>query len=321
MPFNRGSASADTTDEIVRAAQQGDPRSFGLLFELHHAGMLAVAHRILGSGPDAEDACQDAAVAAFGRIADLRDPASVRSWLHAIVRNNCLTMLRARTPIPVGVAGEGLVASELDDPVACVERSAQRDWIRHALQQLSPATQMVAMLRYFTRNNSYEQIATLCGIPVGTVRSRLSEARRQLAVVLPQVHDERHDGTAALNAERHEEATTILTAITSCVPLSRVDGRWAEDMTIHWPRGRSSIGLKSLFEEMRRDYDNGVTARVTDVVAGSGITIWENDFINPPEDPFHCPPGGTWLLREKDGLVSEARFLLTPRPTELSDAG
>lgn len=317
MPFN-------STEDIVRAAQQGDTRSFGLLFELHHAGMLAVALRILGSGPDAEDACQDAAITAFGRIADLRDPSAIRPWLHAIVRNNSLTTLRARKPRPVGVAP---LPSDLDDPEACLERSAQRDWIRHALRQLSPATQAVAMLRYFTRNNAYEQIAALCGIPVGTVRSRLSEARRQLAVVLPAVHDERHDEAAALNAERHEEATAILTAISSGVPMSRLDGRWAKDMTIHWPLGRRSVGLKSLFEEMQRDYDDGVTARVTGVVAGSGITVWENDFINPPEDPFHCPPGGTWLLREKNGLVDEARFLLTPRPeksspeTELSIAG
>src|SRR5437899_1701823 len=116
--FNSGAGPAGDAELIVRAAQEGDPRSFALLFELHYAGMLAVANQILGSGPDAEDVCQDAAITAFARIGELRDPAAVRPWLHAIVRNNCRTLLRARKPVPVGVAGEDLLAPAVDDPVA-----------------------------------------------------------------------------------------------------------------------------------------------------------------------------------------------------------
>ncbi|MEU7925453.1 sigma-70 family RNA polymerase sigma factor [Micromonospora sp. NPDC049801] len=306
--------SADDTVEQVRSAQQGDPASFALLLDRHYAGMLAVAHRLLGSRPDAEDACQDAAITAFSRIGELRDPGAARSWLHAIVRNNCRTMLRARIPVPVGVAGENLLASELDDPVARIERSAMRDWVWHAIQQLSPAAQTVALLRYFTNNNSYEQIADLCGTPVGTVRSRLSEARRQLAEVLPRVHDERHGETVALRAERQQEAATILSAVPDGARLNKVAARWAEDMTFWWPSGIRTTGREPVFAVMRQDYESGVAARITGVLAGSGVTIWENAFINPPEDPHHCPPGGTWLLREKEGLVREVRLLHTPRP-------
>jgi DNA-directed RNA polymerase specialized sigma24 family protein len=133
--------SSDETEHIVRNAQKGCPHAFARLFTSYYAGMLAVASQILGPGPDAEDACQDAAITAFGRIGELRDPGAVRAW--------------------------------------------------HGLRQLSPAVQPVATLRYFTVNNSYEQIAALCGIPVGAVRSRLSEARRQLAEVLPRVEDQR----------------------------------------------------------------------------------------------------------------------------------
>ncbi|MEU7842132.1 sigma-70 family RNA polymerase sigma factor [Micromonospora sp. NPDC049114] len=313
---------ADDTAQLVRGAQQGDPRSFALLFDCHYAGMLAVAHRILGGGPDAEDACQDAAIAAFSRIGELRDPGAVRQWLHAIVRNNCRTMLRARRPVPVGVAGENLLPSELDDPVARIEQSAMRDWVWHGLQQLSPAAQTVALLRYFTENNSYEQIAELCGTPVGTVRSRLSEARRQLAEVLPRVRDARHDGAGTLRAERREEAATILSAVADGASVTKVAARWAEDMVFWWPDGTRTIGREPLFAVIRQDNDLGVSHKITGVLAGSGITIWENAFINPPEDPFHCPPGATWLLREKGGLVREVRLLHTPRPArpEISSA-
>ncbi|MGC4855694.1 RNA polymerase sigma factor [Micromonospora sp. DT4] len=56
------SVSAGDTPQLVRSAQHGDPANFALLFDRHSAGMLAVAHRLLGSGPDAEDACQESAI-------------------------------------------------------------------------------------------------------------------------------------------------------------------------------------------------------------------------------------------------------------------
>lgn len=303
----------EETVHIVRSAQEGCPHAFTRIFTRYYAGMLAVASQILGPGPDAEDSCQDAAITAFGRIGDLRDPLAVRPWLHAIVRNNCRTTLRARTPVPVGVAGENLLASELDDPVATIDRSALRDWIWHGLRQLTPAVQPVAMLRYFTVHNSYEQIAVLCGIPVGTVRSRLSEARRQLAEVLPSIHDARHGDASRLDDERRTEASSILSAVADGAGLERFGGRWDDRLTFWWPDGNRTTSLRDLFSAMGRDHASGVTYRLTGLVAGDGVTVWEHEFVNPPDDPEHCPPAGTWLLREREGRVSEVRLLHAPR--------
>lgn len=307
------SEQADLTS-LVEAAQQGDPDGLALLLRSEYAGMLAVATRILGSHPDAEDACQDATITALGRIGDLRDPAKVRSWLHAIVRNNCRTMLSARKPV-MSLDGVDLPASDLDDPIAGIERNAERDWVWHAVRRLSPAVQPVAMLRYFAERNSYDEIAALCGIPVGTVRSRLSEARRQLSDVLPRLQDDRHDDASALITERREEAAAILRAVPDGVSLRRGYDRWADDLTMFWPGGERTIGLSSVLDTMGRDYDDGVKYRLTEVVAGADMTIWENEFINPPEDPDHCPPAGTWLLRERGGLVREIRLIHAARPS------
>jgi RNA polymerase sigma-70 factor (ECF subfamily) len=52
-----------------------------------------------------------------------------------------------------------------------------RDWVWHAIEELSPNLRLVTMLRYFTEVTAYEHIAELCAVPVGTVRSRLSQAR------------------------------------------------------------------------------------------------------------------------------------------------
>ncbi len=316
MPYN-GSGVADITP-LVKAAQQGDLESFALLLRSEYAGMLAVATRILGSRPDAEDVVQDATITAMARIGDVRDPAKARPWLHAIVRNNCRTLLRDRKPV-VGLDSVDLIASGCDDPVAGIERGADRDWVWHAIRQLSPVLQPVAMSRYFAEQNSYEEIAALCGIPIGTVRSRLSEARRQLANLLPRVRDDRHDDAAALIVERHEEAASILTTLPDGVSLRRGYDRWAENLTMFWPGGERTTGIGSVLDTMCRDYDDGVTYRLTGVVAGTDMTIWENEFVNPPEDPHHCPPAGTWLLRERDGLVQEIRLIHAARPSVSAD--
>ncbi|MGH2371439.1 MAG: dihydropteroate synthase, partial [Chloroflexota bacterium] len=84
-----------TDVELVVAAQAGDPGSLAVLLERHRAGMHAVALSILGYGPDAEDALQDAVVVALRRIGELRDAAAAGPWLHAIVRNACRMRLRA----------------------------------------------------------------------------------------------------------------------------------------------------------------------------------------------------------------------------------
>lgn len=315
--------------DLVRAAQRGERDAFAVLYSRHRAGMRAVATGLLGADPEAEDVCQDAAITGLARIGELRDPASVRPWLHTIVRNNCRTLLRGRRPVPVGVAGLELaglelpgleLAAESDGPLDALERSAQRDWVWHAIGRLTPATQTVAMLRYFTRRNSYEEIALACGTPVGTVRSRLSEARRQLADALLRVRDDRHPDAGALVTRRREEAEFILASMSNNVPLSVAHERWSPGLVWHWPKPHTprTVGFDYLFGVFAIDHDLNTTYRVREVIAGDGVTIWTADFVFAPDFPFDRPPSGVWLLRERQGRVVECRFSYT---TSAFDAG
>ncbi|BEL01945.1 sigma-70 family RNA polymerase sigma factor [Actinoplanes sichuanensis] len=271
------------TELLVRAAQRGDAASLTVLFQAHYVGMRSVALQILGSGPDVDDVCQEAAITALTRIGQLRDPSAVRFWLHAIVRNLCRTRLREARPVPMDLTDLDLPLA-VDDPV---QRYADRDWVRHALTRLSPVLRPVTMLRYFAERNSYERIAGLCVIPVGTVRSRLSEARRQLSQILPSVRDERHDESAALTTLRRAEAAAILGGSPGAVR-----GRWAHGAVVCWPDGRRTTGLSSVSEALRRDV---LPQRLVDVVAAPDVTVWETT-------------SGTWLLHERGGQVRNVRL-------------
>ncbi|GLX02279.1 sigma-70 family RNA polymerase sigma factor [Microtetraspora sp. NBRC 16547] len=93
-----------------------------------------------------------------------------------IVRNRCRGLLRAsRRTEP---AAEPTLRDIDNSPGELLERHAMRDWVWEAIEELSPALRLPLVLRHFTEAvTGYEHIAQLCGVPVGTVRSRLNQAR------------------------------------------------------------------------------------------------------------------------------------------------
>ncbi|MER5790188.1 sigma-70 family RNA polymerase sigma factor [Streptomyces sp. NPDC001980] len=205
LMVREGAASARVEDAVLtRAAQSGEVAALGVLLERHRAGMRAVALSVLGRATDVDDVLQDAALTALLRIGDVRDPTAVGAWLRMIVRNASRSVLRYSAlvqpmdelPLPSQDAG----------PEQWLERTAVRDWLWAALAELSPVLRMPLVLRYFTAEDaSYEQIAHACGIPVGTVRSRLSQGRAKLAVALAATADAPHaDAGQRVRAGRAE---------------------------------------------------------------------------------------------------------------------
>ncbi|WP_405866955.1 sigma-70 family RNA polymerase sigma factor [Streptomyces sp. NBC_01515] len=197
--------AARTPDaQLTRAAQSGEVAALGLLLERHRAGMRAVAVSILGPGADADDMMQDAALTALLRIGDVRDPEAVGAWLRTIVRNAGRLVLREA--VVVRPVDELPQQSTHMGPEQWLERNALRDWVWQALEELSPVLRVPLVLRYFaTGGTSYERIAEVCGIPVGTVRSRLSQGRAKLATALAATADAPHgDAAQRLRASRVE---------------------------------------------------------------------------------------------------------------------
>ena len=216
---------------LVRDAQAGNVAALGVLLDRYRPAMLAVALGVLGRPSDAEDAVQDAMLTALGRIQDLRDPGAIGPWLKMIVRNCCRMHVRANLPVPVA---EGLPVPRLveaADPALLLEDHAARDWVWHAVEQLSEPLRVVTLLRYFTGVKTYEQIGAVCGIPVGTVRSRLSKARSALASQLRESAAHAHADASAIAAARRREAEQILLpgpreycAPARCVASAAADG-------------------------------------------------------------------------------------------------
>jgi RNA polymerase sigma factor (sigma-70 family) len=131
---------------------------------------------------DAEDVVQDALLRAFESFATFIPGRDARAWLLAIVRNCCRTWLRRNRPheltVPLDDASPAL-ASAWPGPDAAMIAKAGSQLIHDTLKQLPIEYREILILREL-EELSYKEIAQIAGIPVGTVMSRLSRARKEL---------------------------------------------------------------------------------------------------------------------------------------------
>ncbi|MCA1220375.1 RNA polymerase sigma factor [Streptomyces sp. 8L] len=306
--------AGDPTDaEMARAAQAGDAGALGGLLVRHRPALLAVAISLVGYGPDAEDAVQEASMIALSRIGSLRDPAAVAPWLRAVVRNVCRTQRRSPAHVPLDDRHVALLRSAEPDPLERLERHATRDWVWQAMAELSSPLRLVLMLRYFSGVSTYQDIAATCGVPVGTVRSRLSEARGKLTRALLATADTAHDDVRKANEESRRQAEELLAATRRGEPGSALATSWLPTVALSGPGGIRSEGYGLLARGLEQDVRDGVSHHVANVIASGDLAVWEVTMQSPPDDPFHCPPGAAWVMHLRSGWVRQGRLFHTRR--------
>jgi RNA polymerase sigma-70 factor (ECF subfamily) len=139
---------------------------------------------------DAEDVVQESLLRALRHFRTFKG-GDARPWLLAIVRNTCYTWLKHnRFPAEetIGDDYNHPHAEDAEDPEKLLLRETDRQLLRSALQQLPKDFLEVIVLREF-EELSYKQIAEVIQIPSGTVMSRLARARKRLAQILSNCHD------------------------------------------------------------------------------------------------------------------------------------
>ena len=275
---------------LARGAQAGDATSLGLLFERHRARLYAIAVGMLGHGSDADDAVQDAIVIAMRRIGELREPAAAGGWLAAILVNVCRAQLRRPARELPGVADEA--SGALDAVQETVERAALRDWVWTALERLPEPQRVAVMLRHFSSAGSYDAIADICDIPVGTVRSRLNAARRRLADELLATAAAAHTDRGPFG-EWSRAAGSAMAAFQRSGDPELLDSVFSPDVSFRMADRVERRGRDRLAAGLARDFEDGVTAQPLRVIPGEHVAITELVLESPPEQPLHCPPAVT----------------------------
>ena len=142
--------------------------------------MYGYAYRLTGSVPDAEDLTQQAFLVAQQRLGQLRNPERARGWLFTILRNCFFKSCQKRRPVPAGNLSQNVDSVAMEVPEEAAVSSERLQW---ALDQLPEMHRKVLLLRYVDEL-SYAEIAAAIGVSIGTVMSRLFNAKRKLRAIL-----------------------------------------------------------------------------------------------------------------------------------------
>jgi RNA polymerase sigma-70 factor (ECF subfamily) len=172
---------SDPSDEALLAAHlRGDPHAFGQLVSRHERRVYGLCLRILGNRQDAEDATQEAFLAALRKAATFRQAAAFTTWLYRVAVNAATDQARRRGRArltPLDPADVGLAADPGGDPG---EQVAAAVTVQAALAQI-PEEFRVAVVLCDLYRVPYAEAAQILGIPVGTVKSRVFRGRLVLA--------------------------------------------------------------------------------------------------------------------------------------------
>jgi len=173
--------------ELLKRCQDGDELAWEVLVRHHQGRICSIAYNYVGDQDEALDVAQDIFVRIYNRLDTCEDPDRFEHWLVRIARNACIDHLRRRKARPPrrDIPAEDMVNLRDGGPTPednLISSSRQR-LVHRALQDLSEINREIILLKDI-QGLPLEEIAGMLDLPLGTVKSRSSRARLELAQVI-----------------------------------------------------------------------------------------------------------------------------------------
>lgn len=186
----RTKATVSTEEKnIIERCKQGDLAAFNELVKKYEKQVYNFAYRLTGNYDDANDIAQEAFLRVYNAIGSFRGDASFTTWLFRITTNVFLDDRKRARAHPHASLDEYMeleessVARQIEDPSpspeAITEEKERAQILQTAVHSL-PEYQRAMVSLYHTQQKSYEEIAEIMDLPIGTVKSRLNRARLAL---------------------------------------------------------------------------------------------------------------------------------------------
>ncbi len=320
--------------EHVKAAAAGDAEAFGRLVEGHAGWLMSRITRKLGSRETAEDLLQEVFLAAWERLATLRDPGRFPAWLRSIADNQVRMWQRRRHTQLDLLARFGHETVPAAAPAPREERI--RGLLREALGRLGDSHREV-VVHHYLKGYSYRQTALLLNLETDTVRSRLQKARSRLRkeiIAMPETSFSQtfelteSDLTGLRHLARFQGRDDR--RILSCICLDAGGRMVACDgaRMLIWPsRGLASLSVPVILESVTAGAlpeAEGATLRIDEEDAtletgdGAGVTfaLHPGPYVRYEEAVGLHPPGSVSVVADTAELmacVEEIEPYLRPR--------
>ena len=175
--------------ELIAKAKQGDMLAFEELILKHEKIVYNVALRMMNHSEDAKDISQEVFLKAYKNMKNFDERSMFSTWLYRITTNTCIDEMRKRKGKQSYSLEEELeneegsmqrqIADEGETPEESLLREERKSELLQALDTLSEEHKAAVILRDI-RGLSYEEVAEIVDLPMGTVKSRISRARNQL---------------------------------------------------------------------------------------------------------------------------------------------
>jgi len=165
--------------DFVRRAQDGDAAAFGRLVELHAEPLWRCARALCHDDHDAEDLAQETLLEAWRSLRRFDGRCRFSTWLYGILRRRFLKSRRKPRPSTTGEEQAVERPAREAEPPAAAEQAEEARLVQAAVASLPDEHRAVLELRFFA-GASLDEIATLLGCPLGTVKSRLHHGLEKL---------------------------------------------------------------------------------------------------------------------------------------------
>ncbi|NCC15576.1 MAG: sigma-70 family RNA polymerase sigma factor [Clostridia bacterium] len=182
-------AEEQGSNSLISRAKQGDMAAFEELILQHEKTVYNVALRMMNHSEDARDISQEVLIKAFRNIANFDERSSFSTWLYRITVNTCIDEMRKRKGKQSLSLDNELeddegtwkreIADDGDTPEESLMRKEEKSELLMALETISQDYKTVFILRDM-RGLTYEEIADITGLALGTVKSRISRARNYI---------------------------------------------------------------------------------------------------------------------------------------------
>ena len=177
---------------LIRAFLEGDKVAFDRLVVKHKNRLFNLCYRLLGDYEEANDSAQETFIKVYRSLKKFRFESAFSTWLYRIAVNTCKNKLKSPAfrqkmkmvpmdnPIPANLNGPGReIQDESPSPAIALEKKERMRVIQEAINALPPEQKEVVTLRDI-EGFSYEEVAEITGLNLGTVKSRLARARLDL---------------------------------------------------------------------------------------------------------------------------------------------